>query len=533
MTARGLRSLCVFLVLLGISSSAAAQTFTLHLVGQPGEWITLGQTLTFTQADASLYFIRRNSADGVTFNGVDFGILDSAGSLWDVSFNAPRAAAFIADNYEEAQRFPFNSPTKPGLIQSGEWRTCSYVDGRFVVREVVFGAANEVLSLAVDFEQHCDFTPPLFGFVRYNSTIPLVVPTPNAAAGPDLVVDEGQLVPLDGSKSSDGDGSIVAYRWLQQSGPTVVLSDPTAAVATFVAPQVPTGGSDLAFQLTVTDNDGNVDTDTAKFHVANHYDPTSSLHVIGQDNDFLLGPVERLFTVNDGYFRAFLDMGQSIYVEYQGEGSSWLMAFAAPGNGPLLPGVYEGATRYPFQAANEPGLDLSVGETGAGCNQLTGRFVVHEAEYGPLRTVVSFAADFEVTCVGATGTVTGTVRFNDALPKPYPVLTIAVTDSPDPVKVKNTLTYQITLRNQGAVDAAGVVLQTAFSDRITPVSADPRCAVTATTARCTVGQLPAGASTTLNVAVKPGRKGVLTGSTTATATGLAPVGPITTATQVQ
>jgi len=114
MTARGLRSLCVLLVLLGISSSAAAQTFTLHLVGQPGEWITLGQTRTFTQDDASLYFIRRNSADGVSFNGVDFGILDSAGSLWDVSFNAQRAAAFVADNYEDAQRFPFHSPTKPG-----------------------------------------------------------------------------------------------------------------------------------------------------------------------------------------------------------------------------------------------------------------------------------------------------------------------------------------------------------------------------------------------------------------------------------
>ncbi len=533
MTAPGLRSLCVLLLLLGISSSAAAQTFTLHLVGQPGEWITLGQTRTFTQDNASLYFIRRNSADGVSFNGVDFGILDSAGSLWDVSFNAPRAAAFIADNYEEAQRFPFNSPTKPGLIQSGEWRTCSYVDGRFIVREVVFGAANEVLSLAVDFEQHCDFTPPLFGFVRYNSAIPPIVPTPNAAAGPDLVVDEGQLVPLDGSKSSDGDASIAAYHWLQQSGPTVVISDPTAAVTTFVAPPVPAGGSDLTFQLTVTDNDGNVDTDAVTFHVANHYDPASSLHVIGQDNDFLLGPVERLFTVNDGYFRAVLDMGQSIYVEYQGEGSSWLMAFAAPGNGPLAPGVYEGATRYPFQAANEPGLSLSVGETGANCNQLTGRFIVHEVEYGPNRTVISFAADFEVTCVGATGTVTGTVRFNDALPRPYPVLTIAVTDGPDPVKLKNTLTYQITLRNQGAVDAAGVVLQTAFSDRITPVSADPRCTVTGTTARCTVGQLPAGGSTTLSVAVKPGRKGVLTGSTTATATGLTPVGPITTATQVQ
>jgi len=407
------------------------------------------------------------------------------------------------------------------------------VDGRFIVREVVYGPANEVQRLAVDFVQECDFTPPLLGFVRYNSTIPLVVPVPNAAAGSDLVVDEGQTVQLDGSKSSDADGSVVSYRWLQRSGPAVVIADPAAAVTTFTAPSAPEGGTDLGFELTVTDNDGNVDTDTVTFHVASQYDPVSSLHVIGQDNDFLLGPVERLFTVNDGSFRGILDMGQSAYVEYQGEGSSWLLAFAAPGNGPLLPGVYEGATRYPFQAANEPGLDLSVGETGGGCNQLTGRFVVHEAEYGPNRTLVSFAADFEVTCVGATGTVTGTVRFNDAQPKPYPVLTVDVVATPDPVKARSTLTYQIIVRNRGGVDATGVTLQTALSDKITPVSSDPRCGVTSTAARCTIGSLPAGGSTTLAVAVKPGRKGVLTASTTATATGVAPLGPITTTTQVQ
>ena len=272
-------ALYALLLALGLTSSAAAQTFTMYLVSQPGEWITLGQTRLFTQDNASLYFVRRNTFDGVTFNGVDFGILDSAGSLWDVSFNAPRALAFVVDNYEEAQRFPFNSPTKPGLIQSGEWRSCSYVDGRFVVREVVYGAANDVLSLAVDFEQHCDGTPALFGFIRYNSAVPLVVPTPNAAAGPDLVVDEGQTVQVDGSKSSDADGTIVSYRWVQQSGPAVVIADPTSAVTTFVAPSVPDGGSDLTFQLTVTDNDGNVDTDTVKFHVASRYDPTSSLQL--------------------------------------------------------------------------------------------------------------------------------------------------------------------------------------------------------------------------------------------------------------
>src|SRR5439155_26534213 len=92
-------------------------------------------------------------------------------------------------------------------------------------------------------------------------------------------------------------------------------------------------------------------------------------------------------------------------------------------------------------------------------------------------------------------------RARDRRVRPKPV-TIGAVSLPDPVKVKNTLTYQITLRNQGAVDAAGVVLQTAFSDTITPVSADPRCAVTATTARCTVGQLPAGASATLSTPIR-------------------------------
>jgi uncharacterized repeat protein (TIGR01451 family) len=516
----------VCVVSLGLPAAAWGQVFTYHLVSEPGDWVGEGITRTFTPANSTLYFMRRNSD-----NGVDFGVVDNASDwLWDVSVTAPHAAVLVPDNYEEALRYPFNSPAKPGLAAFGEWRGCNEVDGRHVVREVVFGTAGEVLRFAADFEQHCDGGPALRGYVRYNSDVPVIVATPNAAAGADVVTDEGATVRLDGSKSSDGDGAIVAYRWSQAAGPAVTLADPSAPQTTFVAPAVPEGGSDLSFELAGTDNDGNTDTDTVTVHVASRYDPKSTLYLKGSPGDALVGDNEMLFTVNDGDFRGHLDMGQSIAVEFYGR-YNYYLTFAAPGNGPLVPGVYEGATRYPFQAADEPGLDLSA--AGNGCNRLTGRFMIHEAEYGPDRSVVSFSADFDVQCEGAAGGTTGSVRFNHAEPKPHPVLTIGVTDSPDPVSTRDTLTYTVLVRNTGGVAATGVALQTTFSAKVTPVSADPRCSLKSTAAQCVVGQLAAGASTTLQLVVKPGRKGTLTSSTSGTADGVAPLGSITTSTEVR
>ena len=59
---------------------------------------------------------------------------------------------------------------------------------------------------------------------------------PVANAGPDQTVNETDLVTLDGSGSIDPDGEAVAYRWVQTSGPTVTLDDPTAEYPTFEAP---------------------------------------------------------------------------------------------------------------------------------------------------------------------------------------------------------------------------------------------------------------------------------------------------------
>jgi ELWxxDGT repeat protein len=92
---------------------------------------------------------------------------------------------------------------------------------------------------------------------------------PLADAGPDQTVDEGTDVTLDGSASSDPNGDPLSYQWEQIGGPTVALSDPTAARPGFAAPSVPRGGATLTFQLTVFDGTHTSEADTVDITVKN------------------------------------------------------------------------------------------------------------------------------------------------------------------------------------------------------------------------------------------------------------------------
>jgi hypothetical protein len=90
---------------------------------------------------------------------------------------------------------------------------------------------------------------------------------PAADAGSDQAVDEGVVVTLDGSNSTDSDDGIASYQWTQSSGKSVTLSDATAIQPTFTAPNVESGGDSLTFQLMVTDVGGLAATDTVAITV--------------------------------------------------------------------------------------------------------------------------------------------------------------------------------------------------------------------------------------------------------------------------
>ena len=88
---------------------------------------------------------------------------------------------------------------------------------------------------------------------------------PVADAGPNLSVTSGDRVTLSGSGTGDRD--IVAWRWEQYRGRTVILSGANSQNATFVAPSV-SEETDLRFRLTVTDNAGATDSDTVRVTVS-------------------------------------------------------------------------------------------------------------------------------------------------------------------------------------------------------------------------------------------------------------------------
>ena len=106
-----------------------------------------------------------------------------------------------------------------------------------------------------------------------SSTTLIVTEPPNQAptadAGADQTVDEGDNVDLDGSASTDQDGTIESYSWTQTAGTAATLSGADSATPSFTAPDVSADGDTLTFELTVTDNDGATDTDSVDVAVNN------------------------------------------------------------------------------------------------------------------------------------------------------------------------------------------------------------------------------------------------------------------------
>ena len=89
-----------------------------------------------------------------------------------------------------------------------------------------------------------------------SSTPGPIAQPPVANAGGEIIVNEEDLVILDGSGSYDPDGFIVSYSWSQITGVPVTLSATSVAQPTFTAPFIGSGTEVLTFRLTVTDNNG-------------------------------------------------------------------------------------------------------------------------------------------------------------------------------------------------------------------------------------------------------------------------------------
>src|SRR5262249_23078831 len=141
----------------------------------------------------------------------------------------------------------------------------------------------------------------------------------------------------------------------------------------------------------------------------------SVLFLDSQAGDFIGQGIPQRFTEVDGTFHASRNSSNGVSIGFSGGPlGTWNADFVAPLGVELTEGTYEGAARFPFQAATQPGL--SIDGDGGGCNQLTGRFVVLEAVYGPAGDVQTFSADFEQHCEGGSPALLGSIPFQTGDP---------------------------------------------------------------------------------------------------------------------
>jgi hypothetical protein len=141
----------------------------------------------------------------------------------------------------------------------------------------------------------------------------------------------------------------------------------------------------------------------------------TSLLLESEPGDYIGGGQSLFFAAADGIFTV-AGNGNAVWVSFHtlSYDSWWYLDFAAPNGAPLVPGLYPGATRYPFQAPSEPGLDV-YGD-GRGCNMLTGAFEVKEVTAGSAGEILSFRATFEQHCEGAAPALRGEIRSNADVP---------------------------------------------------------------------------------------------------------------------
>jgi hypothetical protein len=158
-----------------------------------------------------------------------------------------------------------------------------------------FDSSNGANSLIIDAKYS-----PGGGAAHYGANVQVTQKEtlpPIADAGEDQVVEGNNTVKLDGTKSSDPDGVITSYQWIQIGGePFISVGGIDTPNPTFISPSNLGKDSNLTYRLIVTDNSGLNGTDDVSILIKNTTLPKA-------EGTIFLEPIPE--TMSGGQFYAF------------------------------------------------------------------------------------------------------------------------------------------------------------------------------------------------------------------------------------
>jgi hypothetical protein len=130
-----------------VAVPVAAQAAT---ITGPGTSVTFsGSGGDFITGDQDWSYDPSNSAINATVSSdaSQLSVDISGGTFWELDFAAPQGQALTAGTvYDNATRYPFQSPTEPGLSLFGDGRGCNTVTGSFTVKSATFGPNGWIQS---------------------------------------------------------------------------------------------------------------------------------------------------------------------------------------------------------------------------------------------------------------------------------------------------------------------------------------------------------------------------------------------------
>ncbi len=222
---------------------------------------------------------------------------------------------------------------------------------------------------------------------------------------------------LSAIQSELNDGTEFSYLW-QTTDNINVIFDSQNELETAI--QIDTDVTqDVNLKLTITNELGNraIVEQPLRYLDIN----ASYMLIIGSEESYVaegelwpLNDQDGEFTLSTKPYEEAAKTRSFISIHYQGL-DSWSLEVAAPIGTDLAIGKYEGATRYPFQNEDVPGLSF-YGQ-GRGCNNSFSDFEIFEIEFDGNMNLTKLALDFDHACEQSTRErLQGTVRINSDYP---------------------------------------------------------------------------------------------------------------------
>ena len=324
--------------------------------------------------------------------------------IWEASLQDRFTFTFVSEDnssplapglYSTARNDTTGLPT---LVVSGNSMGCDS-EGKFEIYELEYDDQGVLSKFAVDVVHRCDRDPSLLtAKIRFNSELPFQLDL-RVATEDDLLVEPGAAVTASIAHIDSYRGEVVDYQWSQIFGDSIGFGGQGTSSIDFIAPVTDSEYEVLVFEVSVTNEAGEIATDQITVVASEVNQPSSEFWLIPDPDSFIGGGVSVESQIDTQYL-TIRRVRAGLLVDYLPPGEvGWHLEIAPPWDESLRPGRFHTAFSVPFRPFDKPGVDFGI--TGRACNETIGYFNILDIGFALNRSVERLAVNAEIACVRA------------------------------------------------------------------------------------------------------------------------------------